>query len=64
MNKNKCETPLQSVFIINVLFTVKAVMLVGWWNHGIMMTLAQPATNCNTRFFECKLEYGLVVTTY
>ena len=27
-------------------------------------TIAQPATNCNTRFFECKLEYGLVLTTY
>jgi len=26
--------------------------------------IAQPAITCNTRFFECKLEYGLVLTTY
>ena len=36
MNKNKCETPLQSVFIINVLFTCKGSH-VGWlvesWNY-------------------------------
>ena len=31
---------------------------------NLAQKIAQPATNCNTRFFECKLEYGLVLTTY
>ena len=31
---------------------------------NLAKNIAQPATNCNTRFLECKLKYGLVLTTY
>jgi hypothetical protein len=31
---------------------------------NLAQNIAQPATNCNTIFSECKLEYGFVLTTY